>query len=263
MSASKETLATLKHLGLSDYEARAYSALVGLISGTATEISLSSQVPRSKIYDILRKLAEKGFIEITPGKPLRYTAISPHNVIGNARKQMEEKMSRAEAELEVIYENRISNVPAPIWLIHGSDKIINKEIEIIRRANNTIFIFGGFLLKGEIETLTPEIKEAIKRGVNIRILTRPQCTIDGDIIEIPKEILKQLKGLKCEVKITQMPYTKGIIRDDKEMMVIFCKLVGDNALSQTAIGIWNQFTEFTEMVRGVYNQIWNTKSFKE
>jgi Sugar-specific transcriptional regulator TrmB len=50
----------LKKLGLTEYEARAYAALVGLGEATAREIHEASRVPRTRIYDILRDLGGKG-----------------------------------------------------------------------------------------------------------------------------------------------------------------------------------------------------------
>jgi hypothetical protein len=34
----------------------------------------------------------------------------------------------------MIYENQIPKVPAPLWILHGSEKLVKKELEIISRA---------------------------------------------------------------------------------------------------------------------------------
>ncbi|MBC7119529.1 MAG: helix-turn-helix domain-containing protein [Methanobacteriaceae archaeon] len=56
---------------MTEYESNTYITLNSLISAAATEISQKSKVPRSRIYDILRSLESKGFIEIEKGKPLK------------------------------------------------------------------------------------------------------------------------------------------------------------------------------------------------
>ena len=52
----------LKGLGLTMYEAQAYLTLTSLISSTASEIAEKSEIPRSKIYDVLKRLVEKNYI---------------------------------------------------------------------------------------------------------------------------------------------------------------------------------------------------------
>ncbi|MEN6291713.1 MAG: helix-turn-helix domain-containing protein [Methanobacterium sp.] len=135
---NRNTITALKSLGLSDYEIKAYVANISLISATASELSLSSNVPRSKIYEVLKSLEKKGFVEIQRGKPLKFNVIPPNEIFGKSRKQINKQLDEAEGELNLIYENQIPKVPAPMWLIHSPDKIVKKEIELISRAQKSI-----------------------------------------------------------------------------------------------------------------------------
>ena len=63
------------------------------------------------------------------------------------------------------------------------------------------------------------------------------------------------------MKIFQVPHIKIVIRDEKEMIITFCKRIENNLISQTAIGIWNQHNEFVETISGVYNFIWTVEPF--
>lgn len=59
----------LEKLGLTENEAKAYVGLVSLKEATAREVHELTNVPRAKIYEILKALAKKGFLEVRQGTP--------------------------------------------------------------------------------------------------------------------------------------------------------------------------------------------------
>lgn len=56
----EDMINSLKDLGLSRYEAKAYIGLTKIITGNADEIAEISDLPRSRVYDILNGLEKKG-----------------------------------------------------------------------------------------------------------------------------------------------------------------------------------------------------------
>ena len=80
----------LKKIGLTEYEAKAYAALAGLGEATARDIHEASEVPRTRIYDILRELTDKGFVEFIEGSPTYYRAAEPDRVLDRIRDEFEE-----------------------------------------------------------------------------------------------------------------------------------------------------------------------------
>jgi HTH-type transcriptional regulator, sugar sensing transcriptional regulator len=259
MTLSRESIEALRLMGLTDYETQSYVALTSLISANATEISLAANVPRSKVYQVLKNLVEKGFIEMNRGKPLKFTVIPPHEVFAKSKNHIRETMDQAEAELNMVYESQIPQVPAPIWLLHGQEKIINKETEIISRAEESLFIMGGLMFPDEPHQLKTNLERPIDNGVNVRMLTAPVCWVDD--VEVPTQEI--LKDLPLEIKFFPVPFIKLIVRDKKEMLIAFCKLSGNVAVSETAIAIWNQYQEFVDTIAGIYEFIWNTDFFNQ
>lgn len=256
IQVNRNTLNALKSLGLSDYETQAYIANVSLISGTAIEISLASDVPKSKVYEVLKSLAKKGFIEIKRGKPLKFNVIPPHEIFEKSRNQIKEQLDEAESELNIIYENQISNTPAPMWLVHGPEKLVKKEIEIISRAKKSLFILGGFMFEDEAPQLKESLNKAIKRGVHVKVILSPFNAVNDEI-----SVLKEVCDLDCEIKAFHVPLVKLVARDEKEMLMAACRIKDDKIISQSAIGMWNQYSELVETMSGVYNFIWATELF--
>ncbi|RLE45621.1 MAG: hypothetical protein DRJ31_11030, partial [Candidatus Methanomethylicota archaeon] len=73
----KEFIDKLKSMGLTEYEAKAYLALLQKANMTAEQISNLSEVPLPRVYGVLEQLAIKGFIKILPGRPRKFEAIEP------------------------------------------------------------------------------------------------------------------------------------------------------------------------------------------
>ena len=234
-----ENIATLKGIGLTMYEAQAYVTLTSLIQATAEEVSKSSGIPRSKIYDVLKKLNEKDFIEIEDGRPLTYIVKSPVEVLNREKERLNSEIDDSISRLTNIYENGMSQVQAPIWRIYGVEKIINQEVEIIKRAKNTVNMRIGFLFEGEGEALIKAFKA--KKSLNVNILASPTCYINNEEINI----IKMFKNEGINIQKADIPFVKVLICDSKEMMHTYTKFSQDKreVLPETAIGIWNKYED--------------------
>lgn len=234
-----ENIATLKGLGLTMYEAQAYVTLTSLISSTAVEVSEKSGIPRSKIYDVLKKLNEKNFIDIEDGRPLTYNVKSPVEVLSREKERLESEIDDTIARLTNIYENGMSQVQAPIWRIYGVEKIINQELEIIKRAKQSVNMRIGFLFENEGEKLVSALKN--RKDLRINILASPVCYINDEKFDIIDFFTQN--GIP--IQKADIPFVKLIISDSKEMMHTYTKFTEDkrNVIPETAIGIWNKYED--------------------
>ncbi len=93
---------TLKKLGFSEYEARVIYALLRLREADVKLISKHSGVPRTKAYEVLRRLVEKGLVAEIQTKPLRYSIIDPEGFIDKLYKEKERELERLKRELELL-----------------------------------------------------------------------------------------------------------------------------------------------------------------
>jgi sugar-specific transcriptional regulator TrmB len=65
----QEVYAALKEFGLTDYETRAFVALTINGISSAKDISDKTQIPYSRIYDILLNLESQGWVKVHQGRP--------------------------------------------------------------------------------------------------------------------------------------------------------------------------------------------------
>ena len=237
-----ENIEVLKGIGLTLYEAQAYVTLTSLIQSTAFEIAEKSNIPRSKIYDVLKKLNEKQFIEIEDGRPLTYIVKSPVEVLGRKKELIDGQIDDAISRLTNVYENGMSQVQAPIWRIYGVDKIINQEMEIIKRSKKSINMRIGFLFEGEGEALVNVLR--YRKDLEVNILASPVCYINNEEINI----LKLFEDHNINIQKADIPFVKMLISDSKEMLHTYTKFTEDkrNVIPETAIGIWNKYEEIAK-----------------
>lgn len=197
MVASQDTLDALEDIGLNMYERKIYSALLGRGVSTAGELSEMTNVPRSRAYDVLESLAEKGFAVIKSSKPMEYVAIPPNQAIENIKKQhrqeLEEKLgkldgfkdSEAVAELEELYDQGLDLVePAEMsGSLKGKHQIEQHVGTMFQEASDSIKILTSEEgLKDLRDNHYNLLKDAKEQGVNVRLLA-PITEENADIVD--------------------------------------------------------------------------------
>ncbi len=119
----------LARLGLKEYEAKIYVALVGLGETNVRRIHEASGVPRPRVYDVLHALDQKGFIEIRQGSPLMYRAVRPDIVVSFLKKDLDTAASESVKTLEALSVDAQQDY-SPIWYVH-SDWTIQRNLEML------------------------------------------------------------------------------------------------------------------------------------
>ena len=108
----------LTALGLTEYEARVYAALVGIGEGSARQVHEASGVPRPRVYDIAEGLAARGFITVRRGNPYLYIPAEPAVVIRHLKSAADAAATAAVQDLEALsLDARSKN--SPIWYVQG------------------------------------------------------------------------------------------------------------------------------------------------
>lgn len=97
----------LSALGLSEYAARTFVALVTLdgATATATDVSEVSKVPRTRVYDAADELAARGLVEVEHTRPRRFSAVS----VETTRRRLEAEFTRRVTLLESALESLQAN----------------------------------------------------------------------------------------------------------------------------------------------------------
>jgi sugar-specific transcriptional regulator TrmB len=90
----------LRQVGLTEYEAKAYLALLNTHLNTATKVSEKSGVPRTKIYSVLETLKNKGWVRVYSGVPLLFKAVAPLKVFEKVKGDLEKVLESVQTTLK-------------------------------------------------------------------------------------------------------------------------------------------------------------------
>ncbi|MFC1564453.1 TrmB family transcriptional regulator [candidate division KSB1 bacterium] len=138
MPEKPDIIALLESLGLSKYEAKAYSGLLSQNPVTGYQLSKVSGVPRSRIYETLEKLFAKGLVSVQDSEPKFYSPIDIEEFFNKVKLDVMTNMKKLRAELEgqeTTWE-RLKGV----WNIEGRKNILAKADYMIRKAESSILI---------------------------------------------------------------------------------------------------------------------------
>lgn len=186
MVASQETLDKLEDIGLNMYERKIYSALLGRGISTAGELSEMTNVPRSRAYDVLESLAEKGFVVIKSSQPMEYVSIPPQQAIENMKSRHEDEldeklnkldsMKRSEAvtELENLYDQGVELVdPAEMsGSLKGSRQVHQHMGTMFKDAESSIKILTSEKGLNDLNNKHSDLlKDAKENGINVQVLS--------------------------------------------------------------------------------------------
>ncbi len=224
----KSAVESLRDLGLTEYEAKVYTALVKIRSGTASDIHLVSGIPRSAVYGALNRLEEWGIVEVQSSKPMRYRAVPPEIALEKLKDRFVAESENALVTLEEIYQTqKMEAQEEAIWAINGVKNVSDKIIEMIRGAQNDIIFAASYPSFHEIaktypifENVKGEIINKIEEGVTVRVT--------GSRSEELEEITKNIQGAQIRAFPSDKSMASGglLITDGNEALIT---IVSENA----------------------------------
>ena len=198
MKIQDELIESIKiNFNLNIYEIKIWTALLSRGIGAAGELSEISNVPRSRAYDILESLERKGFIIMKVGRPIKYIAVQPEEIIkrvkDNIKNDKEYKVNQINklketemfTELNQLYNQGIKKTDASdlSGSITGRNNIYNFIKNSIDTAKDTIIIASGKEgLIRKFNVLKNNINKAVKRGVKLKVISNTN--------NIPSEVKK-------------------------------------------------------------------------
>lgn len=211
----------LREFGLTEYEIKAFVTLLKTETATAEHISEMGSIPLPRVYDTLVELKKKGFVLISKTRPKKFKAISPEKALQSLLKTKRDSFEANAKKLEADIESVKSLIPEienikkkdatkeelfTLWSTEKRINVVNFLNEKISGSKMEVLCFAGDL------SWLPEsinlVKDALKRGVNVKIVCRE--------LENTKEFLSNIakaKKLGLKLKTGYTSNLRGYIID--------------------------------------------------
>jgi sugar-specific transcriptional regulator TrmB len=209
----ENTARRLEVLGLTNYEAKAYIALLAHGYGDAETISKTAKIPRTSAYKALQALNDKGLCIATQGRPVIYKPEPPSTLESMVTSSLRETIDKLETLHEIVREK---GTPQLIFTIAGKSRVLEKIGELIDKSTETLIISTP-KIGAIIDEHEKKLMKAQRRGVRIQVITLPggKALADAEVVRrkglIATDIITdELEALIADKELEVCGYTDNI-----------------------------------------------------
>jgi sugar-specific transcriptional regulator TrmB len=209
----------------------------------ASDVSKNTNVPYSKIYEVLNSLEKKGWIETRSSRPRRYYPKSPVEALEVTRLRLQETINNWQnsvlEELQPLYDKREIREKPDVWILRGKFDTIAKVKDLFETASNELLIALPVLNESLIKAVIPLFKTFVDIKIKLFIM-------------ISKEQALNVKDLSQigEIRVRNSMFGGGIIADSREALLI----LGE----KKPIIIWSDHISLVKFAKVYFQYLWNT-----
>jgi HTH-type transcriptional regulator, sugar sensing transcriptional regulator len=184
---------SLEEFGLSKYEARAYLTMIGKGSLAVSEIAYYANLPRTKVYQTVKKLEKKKLAVISKQKPLICSAIPPEEAfteIVNLHDSRVKTMRKIVNSLQKINEesHRPKGSEERRYFILDANSTLEKIGSLITHSRSSITASLDAWGLRLISQCKSSVLKALTTGVRLRIILGSQCIGNENVFQLPEGI---------------------------------------------------------------------------
>ena len=261
MIVKEEFLSRLRKIfDLNLYEVKVWTALLSRGTSTAGELSNISDVPRSRTYDILESLEKKGFIVMKLGKPIKFVALKPEEVVERVKKNLMQEAKDKSKRLETLKGDEVLEELSSLFTkgvkfveptdlsgsLKGRQNLYNHLDMMVRSAESTVtLITTEEGLSRKLEVLMPSLEKCKKRGVKVRIA----APITSNNSKVAKEFKKV-----AEIRSVEKIKARFAVIDGNQLM--FMLLDDEKFHPNYDIGVWINTEFFAQALEQLFELAW-------
>ena len=218
--------AGLEEFGLSEYESRAYLALLKQDSLTVSELAYHAQIPRTKAYSVIKTLVRKGLVEVLDKKPVRCRALPPEETLENLILLEEKRLKAMKKELTKL-KQKYEEVRKPTDYVDykyqgvGANALASKVSEMIALCRASIKCLIGSWGVRVLSACKEALLNAKLNDIKVQIIRLWSYGEDEHQSDLP---------LGLDVRVVRYPLGFDIFLFDEHSVLIVEQVTGRGVL---------------------------------
>lgn len=164
-------------LGLTQYQARAYCALVSCGRSTAADVAVASGIPQARVYAVLKELSEKGLVAVDLGPPAHYAPVPIDGYLQSLADSFRERAKAIELDAETIAaqlrprQEEGSEDAGRMLALRGKRGILAAAHEVARGARERLVVAGSGPFADDLaKGLVALARERSQQGVRVEVV---------------------------------------------------------------------------------------------
>ena len=190
---SNDLPGSLEEFGLSKYEARAYLTMIDKGSLAVSEIAYYANLPRTKVYQTVKKLEKKKLAVISKQKPVICSAIPPEEAfaeIVNLYDRRVKSMRKIVDSLQKISDesHRPKGSEERRYFILDANSTLERIRTLISNSRSSVTATldpWGLRLLSQCKA---SVVRALTTGVRLRVILGSQCIGNENVFQLPDGI---------------------------------------------------------------------------
>ena len=170
-------LERLREIGLGEYEAKVYLALIRRHPATGYELARGSGVPSSKVYEVLGRLQEKEVVFVAEtGGAKRYIPADPEEFVDRHARRMSRALAGLKEDLQSM---TADDQVGYVWNLHGRDALLERATQVLAGAERTVLVSGW---DEELARIADAIAAAHRRRVRVAVIDYGTLALEADAV---------------------------------------------------------------------------------
>jgi sugar-specific transcriptional regulator TrmB len=212
---SNDLPGSLEEFGLSKYEARAYLTMIDKGSLAVSEIAYYANLPRTKVYQTVKKLEKKKLAFISKQKPVICSAIPPEEAfaeIVNLYDRRVRSMRKIVDSLQKISDesHRPKGSEERRYFILDANSTLERIRTLISNSRSSVTATldpWGLRLLSQCKA---SVVRALTTGVRLRVILGSQCIGNENVFQLPDGIELRTAEVVSNLVIIDSSYLVSI-----------------------------------------------------